>query len=399
MLEGEFKPWENGISLNHNSNDIRRWSMVGLDALKNKKIAYCLMAGGQGTRLGCVGPKGLVDPGLPTPTTLFKIQANRFIHFCSKYNCPLPKWLIMTSDATHYETIQAFKENNFYGYDQNKVFFFKQANLPSLGSNEENLYLKGELVQNPDGSGGIIPALHESGLASELFHTFIEFLIIYNVDNLLVNLPDATYAGFLIETQLDASAKAIKKVHPHEAVGVFAINQEKKPCVLEYTDTPKHLLSEFNMGNAGIYAFSTQFIMQMRYQEVPRHRSWKKVIHDGDLTPNIPNAWKEETFIFDWYPYTNKFMWWEIEREDEFAPLKNAEPNPIDSPLSARLLWNQKWRNKLREYGVKVSKDVIFDISPEVEFWNYLDWQKWIQNNPNELLNKTIQIKKNDGSI
>jgi UDP-N-acetylglucosamine/UDP-N-acetylgalactosamine diphosphorylase len=335
------------------------------------------MAGGQGTRLGCVGPKGLVDPGLPLSRNLFQIQANRFISFCQKYEISLPKWLIMTSDATHDETISNFMENNYYGYDSNRISFFKQGNLPSVSEDNKKLTLHGKIVENPDGSGGIIPALHQSNLINELEYEKIQTIVVYNVDNLLVELPDPVYVGFLIETNVDASAKGLTKARPDEAVGVFASNSDGKPCVLEYTDTPKETLAQFKIGNAGIYAFSTDFVIKMKDQQIPKHRSWKKVPCDQNLSPSQPNAWKEETFIFDWYPFTNSFIWWEISRKDEFAPLKNADPNPIDSPQAARDLWYQKWSSKARKHGANLPENAKIDISTEAEFWTEKEWNEW----------------------
>lgn len=377
----QFTPWKAGVSLDKRHLHEKEWKQTGIHALQSKKIAYCLMAGGQGTRLGCVGPKGLYQPGLHGNRCLFQIQADRFLAASRKYQFELPPWLIMTSYATHEDTVRTFTENNYYNYPHDKVYFFQQGTLPSKGPNNEILMLHGKIVENPDGSGGVIPALHRSGLASMLFEEKYEMLIIYNVDNLTVELPDPTYAGFLIDLNLDASAKGLAKARPDEAVGVFATNALGKPCVLEYTDTPKELLAEFKMGNAGIYAFSVRFLMDLYQKEVYAHRSWKKVPHDGDLNPTEPNAWKEETFIFDWFPFTEKFAWWEIDREEEFAPLKNADPNPIDSPGSARKLWYLKWRNRLKTIGIHVPNDAIIDVSPDAEFWNENDWYKWVETN------------------
>lgn len=386
----QYKPWKKGVPL-HQRHPF--FYLKGVHALQNQKVAFCLMAGGQGTRLGCSGPKGLVQPGLLIPRCLFQIQSQRIQECCRKLNVPLPPWLIMTSNATHDETISAFDENHQWGYHKEKVSFFKQGNLPSLNQNGEPLSLNGKLVENPDGSGGVIPALHRSGLATFLKENHYEMIFIYNVDNLLVALCDPAYIGFHIEEKLDASAKAILKARPDEAVGVFAENPDGKPCVLEYTDTPKELLASFEMGNAGIYAFSVDFVMRMKDEKLEKHRSWKKIPRDGDLNPEKPNGWKEETFIFDWYRFTDKFAWWEISRENEFAPLKNADPNPIDSPASARRLWNQKWSNQLKEIGIHLSNDVNIDVSPEAEFWTTKKWEKWAQENQNILSQKNIIIQ------
>jgi UDP-N-acetylglucosamine pyrophosphorylase len=54
------------------------------------------------------------------------------------------------------------------------------------------------------------------------------------------------------------------------------------------------------------------------------------------VEPDAPNAWKFETFIFDAMPLAESGVVLEVEREREFAPVKNAE-GP-DSPETARKL-------------------------------------------------------------
>ena len=59
-------------------------------------------------------------------------------------------------------------------------------------------------------------------------------------------------------------------------------------------------------------------------------------------TPTTINGVKLEMFIFDVFPLANKFTVMEVDRENEFAPVKNEPGNAVDSPDSARALMSAR---------------------------------------------------------
>ena len=82
----------------------------GLDLLRAGKAAAFLVAGGQGTRLGHDGPKGVFDIGLPSGKSLFQLQAERLHRLGRLCGNPVP-WYIMTSRENHGPTTSFFNEN------------------------------------------------------------------------------------------------------------------------------------------------------------------------------------------------------------------------------------------------------------------------------------------------
>ena len=73
---------------------------------------------------------------------------------------------------------------------------------------------------------------------------------------------------------------------------------------------------------------------------LPYHSAFKKakyIDENGELVvPDSPNAYKFEAFLFDAFGEVDEMAVLRVKREEEFAPVKNAEG--IDSVESARKL-------------------------------------------------------------
>ena len=75
--------------------------------------------------------------------------------------------------------------------------------------------------------------------------------------------------------------------------------------------------------------------------KLPYHIAFKKakyIDEDGNLVnPDKPNAYKFEAFLFDAFESLDALVILRVKREEEFAPVKNAEGT--DSPETARELY------------------------------------------------------------
>jgi UDP-N-acetylglucosamine/UDP-N-acetylgalactosamine diphosphorylase len=70
------------------------------------------------------------------------------------------------------------------------------------------------------------------------------------------------------------------------------------------------------------------------------HIAKKKIPYMNDageiIKPTTPNGIKMEKFVFDVFKYSEKFVVFDVPREDEFSPLKNAEGASSCTPRHAR---------------------------------------------------------------
>lgn len=319
---------------------------VGLAAIKAGKVAAVLLAGGQGTRLGSDNPKGMYNMGTSRELSIFACQfanikqvtdmADAYFHI-----------FVMTSEINHDKTVEFFKEKNYFGYPAEKVHFFVQEMAPTCDE-RGRIFLaeKGKISTSPNGNGGWYSSLIRGGFGGLLEKEGIEWLNVYSVDNVLQRICDPVFVGATLVSGCNCSAKVVKKVSPEEKVGVLCM-EDGKPAIVEYYEMPQEIAAmrrpdgelKFAYGVILNYLFKVELLNKTIAEKLPVHLSFKKIPHieDGKLVqPEQPNGYKFEYLVLDMIKLMGNCLAVEIERDREFAPVKNK--TGTDSVESARAL-------------------------------------------------------------
>jgi UDP-N-acetylglucosamine/UDP-N-acetylgalactosamine diphosphorylase len=341
----------------------------GADMLRRGEVAVLLVAGGQGSRLGFDLPKGMFPVGPISQKSLFQLHAEKIVALRRRYEAPVPL-LIMTSPATHAPTEAFFAQNNNFGLPAEEVLFFQQGTMPALDAQTGRLILEspGSLFLSPDGHGGTLTALAKSGLLEQMRSRGVRTLFYLQVDNPLVAIADPVFLGMHRSHGAEVSSKCVAKRDAAEKAGVFA-QRDGRCLIVEYSDLPDEVAAETTpegklkwwAGSPAIHAFEVDFLTRMTANQaanIPFHIARKKVPHLDDPEPTGENGLKFERFIFDVLPHAERWLVVETAREDEFAPLKNADGH--DSPATVREALLAQARRWAQAAGATTTGEVEF---------------------------------------
>jgi len=337
---------------------------LGESLIRGGRMAFLTVAGGQGSRLGFDGPKGLFAISPIRKASLFRIFAEKLLAARRHYGAAIP-WLIMTSPQNHARTLEHFEAEDWYGLGKDTVHCFVQGTLPSLSPEGKLLLAEdGGIFENPNGHGGVIEGLRESGLLETMRDQGVEELSYFQVDNPLVNVPDPVFLGCHRRAGSLISSKTVRKAYPEEKLGTIAV-AGGKPLVVEYSDLPRDLMLSkdtgggllYPQGSIAIHVLNVGFLSGSR-ADLPYHRARKKVKALIPLEKGVEiqerDAIKFEMFVFDAIPLAERSLFFETSREEEFAPLKNREGvDSIATCIQGQVEKHARW---LEICGVEVPR-------------------------------------------
>jgi UDP-N-acetylglucosamine/UDP-N-acetylgalactosamine diphosphorylase len=317
---------------------------AGARELATGRVGYVLVAGGQGSRLGFDGPKGRLPVGPVSGASLFAWHAARLAAARERHGAPV-RWYVMTSASNDAATRAEFRRNDDFGLGAGAVRFFQQAMLPALDREGRILLAaRDRLFLAPNGHGGTLAALATSGCLAHARAEGVETLSYFQVDNPLARPADTLFLGLHALAGADMSSKVVQKRDAREKVGVIGRADGRLGCI-EYSDLPDRLRDArgpdgrllFGAGNIAAHALRRGFVEQLtaRGLDLPWHLARKRMqVVGDDGAPTEVEGVKFETFVFDALGAASASVTLEVERAEEFSPVKNATGE--DSPASCR---------------------------------------------------------------
>ena len=317
----------------------------GLAAIRSCNVAAVLLAGGQGTRLGLDGPKGTLNVGINRELFIFQCLINNLMDVKKEADAWIPL-LVMTSDKNDADTRAFFVAHDYFGYNKDYVFFFKQEMAPSTDF-DGKIYLeeKDHISLSPNGNGGWFISLQKAGLLEKIKAMGVKWINVFAVDNVLQRMADPVFVGATIQSGKPIGAKVIRKAAPDEKVGVMCY-RDNRPSIVEYYELTDEMMTQkneqgelaYNFGVILNYLFSLSELERIAGENMPLHIVDKKIPYIDEngnkIKPDEPNGHKYETLVLDMIQMMDGCLVFEVDRAKEFAPIKNM--HGTDSLDSAR---------------------------------------------------------------
>ena len=349
-VRGKIEPIRT-MKLSEISEKKEYFEKIGTDAIKSGKIAALVLAGGMGTRLGSDHAKGMYDIGMTKPVYIFQRMFENLLDVVNKTGAWVPLF-IMTSLFNDKEIKEFLVEHRCFGYDPRYVKFFVQDMSPCVGLDHNILFCKpDEFAMSPNGNGGFYSSMISAGLDKYCKENGVEYINVFAVDNVLQRIADPVFVGATIDSGCATGAKVVKKADPGEKVGSICL-EDGAPSVVEYYEMTEELMQAKDKDGEPAYEYGVilNYLFRLKEMdgivrnEMPVHVVKKKVpfLQKSDtsstgyvtVNPEEPNAYKLETLTLDFVRMMGSCLPFEVVREYEFAPIKNAMG--IDSVQSAR---------------------------------------------------------------
>ena len=352
---------------------------AGGKALGGGKVAFVLVAGGQGSRLGFDNPKGMYPIGPVSQRSLYQMIIEHVHARAKQFDATIPIY-IMTSPPTHAASEKFLTDNNWFGYPPEDIKLFCQGVMPAVDAETGKALLaeKGKVFVSPDGHGGTLGGLARSGCLADMKSRGIEQVFYGQIDNPLLQVCDPALVGYHILHESEMTSQVVRKESPLQKVG-NVVSVDGVVQIIEYSDLPENCAKKTNedgslklwAGSIAVHVFDRAFLQRVSDSAdgLPFHRAHKKVAfvdsEGNSVKPESNNAIKFERFIFDLLPNAKNAIVCEVDAREGFAAVKNAPPADTETPDWVREAISNLHRSWVQQAGGTVAEGAVIEINPQ----------------------------------
>lgn len=193
------------------------------------KLAFVLVAGGLGERLGYPG----IKIGLPIETCTGMSFIEYFIRMilaCEQYaesrtgKRPKLPLAIMTSDDTHEKTEELLRSHRCFGLPEDQITLMKQQGVPALLDNEARMATRASdrfvIETKPHGHGDVHILINQFGLAKKWLSMGLEWMFLFQDTNTLVSHVLCPTLGVSVKNRFVMNSAAVPRT-ANENVGAI----------------------------------------------------------------------------------------------------------------------------------------------------------------------------------
>jgi UDP-N-acetylglucosamine/UDP-N-acetylgalactosamine diphosphorylase len=295
-----------------------------------------------------------------------------------QFSTTIPVYL-MTSPQTDDETRRYLEANQRFGYSADDLHVFCQGTMPAIDAATGRVLLaeKGQIALSPDGHGGMLQALFNSGALENMRARGVQTLFYGQIDNPLLQICHPALIGFHLLQESEMTTQVVRKNDALQRVGNVVV-VDGQTIIIEYSDLPEEAARQVNeqgelklwAGSIAVHVIERSFLERVGAagEGLPFHRAHKKVAHvdgTGELqNPQENNGIKFERFIFDLLPMAKRALVCEVDPNEGFAALKNSPPAKTETAewvQQAICALHKRW---IREAGGYVAAEAQVEISP-----------------------------------
>ena len=324
---------------------IDRKEIVPFEAkVRLRETGLLILAGGQGSRMRCTGPKGCVLWGENGGKSLFQLLFEKIKTKEEAGHGPL-HIAVMTAPFNHEATVAYLQKHTFFGVPAAHVDFFQQTTAPICEKKRLPVSRNGLLSRRS------YDRLCPYGQWSGIFRT-LPIVDPGKVETSRTPLHtshpyrqplsgpfDPALAACHMVRQTPLALRCVPRIAPEESIGIVT-ERAGRVHIVEYNEAPARIkyacsgaLFTYPLGNTGMFSGSIAFVEEVSQhaEKMPWHPVLKEAIKKK-ATRRVDEGFavetervlvrKFETFLFDLFPYAGSFVLLKEARERCFAPLK-----------------------------------------------------------------------------